>query len=89
MFEIQAPGTDKAVHIPFLREYARKKNGKKVFLFAAGDYENDLDMLRSADIAACPANAIDIIKEAADVQLCDHNDGCIADLVCRLLDGEL
>lgn len=81
MFEIQAPGTDKAVHIPFLREYARKKNGKNVFLFAAGDYENDIPMLLAADSGVCPANAIDRVKETADLRFCRNTEGLIADLV--------
>ena len=88
LLEFVLPDATKGRALDRMREWFAAR-GETVKIIAVGDYENDLDMLRSADIAACPANAIDIIKEAADVQLCDHNDGCIADLVCRLLDGEL
>lgn len=50
-------------------------------LYGIGDYENDTELLRGADIAACPENAIDSIKELADVIVCSHNDGAIAGLI--------
>ena len=41
----------------------------------------DLEMLRAADVAVCPENAIDSVKEICDLCLCDHKQGVIADLI--------
>lgn len=49
-----------------------------------GDYCNDIDMLQSADIAACPDNALDEVKDICQIHLCNHRDGCIADLIYKL-----
>ena len=53
-------------------------------IICVGDYDNDLDMLLAADIAACPANANDSVKGISKIHLCDHKEGCIADLIERL-----
>jgi len=49
-----------------------------------GDYTNDLDMLQSADIPACPENALEEVKSICKIHLCHHRDGCIADLIYKL-----
>lgn len=57
---------------------------EKLKIYAAGDFENDLDMLRRADVPCCPANAIEKVKKICKIQLCDCNDGAIADLIYKL-----
>lgn len=55
---------------------------EKLTVAAAGDYNNDLEMLRFADIAVAPQNAQDIVKAAADhitAATCDN--GAIAETV--------
>jgi hydroxymethylpyrimidine pyrophosphatase-like HAD family hydrolase len=52
-----------------------------VKIYVCGDYENDLEMLRDADVAVCPENAIDSVKDVCDLCLCDHKQGVIADLI--------
>lgn len=79
--EFQAPGTTKATMLPTLREYVEGKVGKPVKIYACGDYENDLTMLAAADVAVCPTNALDCVKEIADVCLCHHTEGLIASLI--------
>lgn len=75
-FEINAAGCSKANGIEFLRSlYPEAK------IYAIGDYENDLEMLRAADVSVCPANAMDYVKERCDHTVCDCNDGAIADLI--------
>ena len=63
-------------------------NLRKLFpnkkIICVGDYLNDMDMLQSADIPACPANALDQVKNICKVHLCDHREGCIADLIYKL-----
>lgn len=53
-------------------------------IFAVGDYENDLAMLRAADFACCPDNAIDEVKEICKIHLCHCDNGAIADLVEKI-----
>ena len=75
-FEITAKGCSKADGIAFLRGLYPDAT-----VYAVGDYENDLEMLSAADISACPANAMDYVKERADLSLCDCNEGAIAHLI--------
>lgn len=49
---------------------------------AAGDYNNDIEMLEFADIAIAPQNAQDIVKKSADyVTKATCNDGAIAEAI--------
>lgn len=76
------------------REFIPKGCGKNVIisklrnilgpsyrLFAVGDYDNDTAMLNAADFAACPANALQEIKNICKIHLCSNDDGAIADLI--------
>lgn len=80
-FEVQSQGTTKAVMLGTLRRICEEQNGCPMTLYCCGDYENDLDMLKHADVAVCPANALDSVKEICDLCLCHHTEGLIADLV--------
>ena len=80
IFECQKKGYNKGVYIERLRRYYRER-GQDVKVYVCGDYENDFEMLRAADVAVCPENAIDSVKEVCDLCLCDHKQGVIADLV--------
>ena len=53
-------------------------------VICVGDFFNDLDMMQVADVAACPANALDEIKAISSIHLCHHREGCIADLIYKL-----
>ena len=53
-------------------------------LWCVGDYNNDLEMLRAADVAACPANASDEVKAISSVHLCHCKDGAIAELIEKI-----
>ncbi len=79
--EFQSPETTKATMLPYLREYVEKKVGKPVKIYACGDYENDLDMLKAADVAVCPSNALDCVKAVSDLCLCHHTEGLAANLI--------
>ncbi|MBE6597662.1 MAG: HAD-IIB family hydrolase [Ruminococcaceae bacterium] len=80
LLEVQPTGFSKAAMLSGIRERLRD-NGEKVKLVCIGDHENDLEMLRIADIAACPSNAIPEVKEICDVCLCDNDSGAVADLI--------
>lgn len=58
-------------------------------VFAVGDYWNDLEMLKAADIPCAPANAIREIKEACRYILPSHNDSPIAHLIRQVIPGIL
>jgi len=59
-----------------LEELSRLTEIPHAAIFAAGDHHNDLSMLdgRYAALPACPANAIDEVKEAVR-----HAGGCVAE----------
>ena len=57
-------------------------------VYAMGDYENDYDMLLSADVAVCPSNALDSIKKISDMVLCSNNEGLFENLL-KVIEEEL
>lgn len=83
-FELQKKGCTKATGLRFVAKHLERKLGHPVITVAVGDQENDLPMLRAADIAACPENAVDSVKAVCGYHLCQHDEGCIGELVERL-----
>ncbi len=81
MLEIMDKGATKGKALTKLKQYLGIPDA---VVYAIGDYENDYDMLKSADVAACPSNALDKIKEISDIIVCSNNDGALADLISRL-----
>lgn len=65
-----------------LGEY-RKLSGMEDFTFVSiGDFDNDLEMICRADLGACPSNAEESVKEAADLVLTHScEDGAVAELI--------
>jgi len=53
-------------------------------LVCIGDYDNDLEMLAIANIAACPENASEQVRKIARIKTCSNNDGAVADLINQL-----
>lgn len=53
-------------------------------LVCIGDYYNDWELLKVADIKVCPDNSPDDIKAFCDFVVCNNNEGAIADLIYRL-----
>lgn len=80
--EIVVKGIDKGKAIKKAVEYAHANNRK---LICIGDYYNDVSMLKEADIAVCPSNAPDDIKEICDYVVCSNDEGALADLIDRVL----
>lgn len=60
--EIRSDGLDKAKAIQRIKE---KENFDSVICF--GDGENDIQMLKMADTGIAMGNALDIVKEQADL----------------------
>ena len=61
--------------------FLKKHTGNNRRLAAAGDYENDITMLKMADIAAAPENAPEQVKTAAHVITADCKSGAIYDFI--------
>ena len=54
---------------------------KKMTLCVVGDFDNDIEMLKSSDYGFCPENANDKVKAVCHKCLCHHNKGVIADVI--------
>lgn len=69
-----------------LAEY-RKLRGMEGYTFVSiGDFDNDLEMIREADLGACPSNAEGSVKEAADLVLTHScEDGAVAELIDHII----
>lgn len=52
-------------------------------IVAAGDFDNDLEMLRQADFSACPSNAQSCVKAVSDLVL---SNSCETDAIAELID---
>lgn len=80
LLELTAKGADKGA---MARRLKRLTNSRT--LICIGDHANDLPMLRSADRAFAPANAIEDVRAAPGVTVvCHCLDGAVADAVERL-----
>ena len=69
-----------------LTEY-RNISGFEGFTFVSvGDFDNDIEMIVAADVGACPANAEDSVKAAADIVLEHTNEnGAVAELIDHII----
>lgn len=76
--ELMPHGIHKGYAVNKLRALPSLSGAK---FFAIGDYENDIEMLEAADVAACPDNALDRVKEKCSIHACHHDKGAIADLI--------
>lgn len=74
--ELTCAGADKSVGA----EELKKRLGANQ-LFAIGDYDNDLGMLKVADISAAAGGAPDYVKNTADYVCGDPAAGAVADFI--------
>lgn len=70
-----------------LNEY-RKLDGMEDFMFiAVGDFDNDIEMIQSADLGVCPANSEESVKRKSDIILNGTNDeGAVAELINYIIE---
>ncbi len=76
ILEIQPKGVSKRFQFPYLKSLYHGAE-----LWCIGDYDNDLEMLRGADVAVCPENAVPAVKEIADYEVCHCKDGALANMI--------
>lgn len=70
-FEILPHGNSKGTAVKKLRELFGLED---YTIVCAGDYDNDIEMIKYADVGVCPKNAADAAKAAADIVLDKTND---------------
>ena len=56
-------------------------NAENRFTVAAGDYKNDIAMIKHVDLGCAPINSHESVKQAADLIVCDNNSGAIAEII--------
>lgn len=79
--EVQLRGTGKGDTVRRLKEHLGERARVAV---AVGDYENDIDMIRAADIGYAVANATDSVKSAADRITVSNRESAIARIIEEL-----
>ena len=77
-FECLPKGIDKSAGF---KELIRLVGAEDRFTVAAGDFMNDLAMIKQADLGAAVASAQPEVKAGADILLCDNNSGAMAQLI--------
>ncbi len=79
LFECLPKGSTKGSALKILSE---KWGWESLTVAAAGDYDNDLEMIEFADIGIAPQNARDIVKNGADyVTAASCEEGAIAEAI--------
>ena len=76
ILEIMPLGISKKTQFPYLKTLYPNTE-----LWCIGDFYNDTEMLLGADVAVCPENAVDDIKQICDLQVCHCKDGALADMI--------
>lgn len=68
-----------------LKKYRQLYPGDLCAVVAAGDFDNDLEMLREADYSACPSNAQPCVRETVDVVLAHScEESAVSELLQRI-----
>lgn len=83
-FEIVPKGVSKASSLEKLCEIMNIKDGG---LFAIGDYYNDIEMLKLADISAVPCDSPEEIKALAQYITTTCEDGAVSDFIDYLTEN--
>ncbi len=80
-YEVLPAGINKATNIGKLAELLPQKPKK---IFTIGDYYNDIEMVKAADIGAVTAEAPHDLKEIADYVSVSVTEGAVADFIYYL-----
>lgn len=84
--EICPKGSDKSNALRVLVDELERRRGKKFDkIVCVGDNQNDLEMVKSADIGIAVGNAIDEIKKVAKFVTINSDDGAIAKVIEDIL----
>ncbi len=67
-------------------DQVRKYIGQEAKIYAVGDYYNDMEMIRAADVGIATRNAVAPLQEIADVITVSNDEHAIADIINRIMD---
>ena len=84
LFEMQKKGCSKGSMLRVLQQSYEILTGHPIKTYGVGNHENDLSLLRAADVGACPRDADESVFPVAQMKLCGHDEGALADLISRL-----
>ena len=73
-----------------LQEYRKLPGMQDYKIIGFGDYDNDIEMLKAADLAVCPANAADSVRNISDLILdrtCE--EGAVSELISKIVSQEI
>ena len=84
--EILPKGTNKSNVLPILADHLGIGMNNTV---AIGDYNNDVEMLRAAQVGVAVANAVDEAKEAANYITVSNEENAIARVILDIEEGRL
>ncbi len=79
--EIVDKTASKGNSIALERSYFRERGIDPLTVCAVGDFENDVELLRHADLSFCPENALPAVKAVSQKIVCHHRDGAVADVI--------
>ena len=71
-----------------LRQLLETARLRDVRVYAAGDYYNDLELIRAADVGVAVANAPEEVRRAAGMVVASHEENGIAEALERLMEAE-
>lgn len=86
LYEIMPKGTNKGCALPLLAEHLGIPASRVI---ALGDYNNDVEMLRTAGVGIAVANAVPEAKAAADRVTVSNDEHAIARVIEELESGEI
>lgn len=70
-----------------LKEYRRLPGLEDMIFVSVGDFDNDIEMIREADMGVCPANAEESVRAEAELVLSSTNDqGAVAELIDYIIE---
>ena len=89
--EVVDKSATKAKLLGRVKEILSEKSGipaEEYVSVCVGDFENDIPMLKAADRAFCPENALREVKDICEKTFCSAGEGCIAEII-DWLDNEV
>ena len=86
-YEILPQNISKGTALNIMRERCSMQD---FFFIAAGDYNNDIELLQAADMSVCPSNAVDEVKAVCDrVYPSSCEEDFIADVIDDIMSGNI
>jgi len=82
--EIHPVGSGKGDMLRAMLEILNEDGHEIIKTVCVGDYENDISMLEAVDIGYAVANALDCVKEAADIVTVSNNEDALAKIISEL-----